>query len=244
MKPELERARPLLGDEGLKKLESAHVAVFGLGGVGSYAAEALVRAGVGTLSLFDGDTVAVSNLNRQLFATQDSIGMYKTDAARARLERIMPNGNIHTYPIFFTPENADTVDFSAFDYVIDAVDMLTAKVAIAVAAQASGTPVISSMGTGNKLDPTAFRVADITKTRVCPLARAMRTALKKAGVPHLLCVYSEELPAPHSANIEEEDHPTPAKKKRPPASLSFVPPVAGMILAGEAIKTISGIKQP
>lgn len=229
------RTQMLLGKEALETLYGATVAVFGLGGVGSYCAEALVRAGVGTLVLFDHDTIDPTNLNRQLFATQGTIGMQKTDAAARRLLEINPDCNIIKHPVFYLPENADEYDFSFYSYIVDAVDTVSAKLEIIARATACAVPVISSMGTGNKLDPTRFRVADITKTSVCPLARVMRRELKKRGISHCKVVYSDEEPL-----TPKESSPPPenAARRAVPGSISFVPPAAGLILAGEVIKDL------
>ena len=223
-----QREERLIGKGALDLLKNSHVAVFGIGGVGCAAAEALVRAGVGALSLFDGDKVSESNINRQLFATANTIGMPKTAAARERLLSVNPDVKITEHPFFYTPETADGVDLSQFDYIIDAVDMVTAKIELAVRANALGVAIISCMGTGNKLDPTAFEVSDIFKTSVCPLCRVMRKELKDRGIKALKVVYSKEEPIT----------PKDCEDKRTPASISFVPPVAGMILAGEAIKDL------
>ena len=223
-----EREERLIGKAALNLLNKAHVAVFGIGGVGCAAAEALVRGGVGTLSLFDGDKVAVSNINRQLFATVNTVGMPKTAAAKERLTTLNPNAKIIENDFFYTLETADSVDLSQFDYIIDAVDMVTAKIELAVRAKEAGVPLISCMGTGNKLDPTAFEVSDIFKTSVCPLCRVMRKELKDRGIRSLKVVYSKEEPI----------KPIGTDDKRTPASISFVPSVAGMVLAGEAIKDL------
>ena len=223
-----EREERLIGKAALARLKNARVAVFGLGGVGGAAAEALCRAGIGSLSLFDGDAVSVTNINRQIFATVDTVGMPKTTAAKNRLLSINPDAEIVENTFFYTPDNADSVDLAQFDYIIDAVDMVTAKIELAVRANALGVAIISCMGTGNKLDPTAFEVSDIFKTSVCPLCRVMRKELKDRGIKALKVVYSKEEPTT----------PKDCEDKRTPASISFVPPVAGMILAGEAIKDL------
>ena len=223
-----ERTARLIGKDALDTLKKARVAVFGLGGVGGAAAEALVRGGVGTLSLFDGDKVSLSNINRQFFATVNTVGMSKTAAAIARLKSLNPDVKLFENCFFYTPETADEVDLSQFDYIIDAVDMVTAKIELIVRSKAAGVPLISCMGTGNKLDPTAFEVCDIFKTSVCPLCRVMRKELKDRGIKDLKVVYSKEEPIT----------PKGTDDKRTPASISFVPPVAGMILAGEVIKEL------
>ncbi len=223
-----ERTARLIGKDALLRLKNAKVAVFGLGGVGGAAAETLTRGAVGSLSIFDGDKVSQSNINRQFFATADTVGMLKTAAAKQRLVSINPDIEIIENPFFYTPENADSVDLAEFDYIVDAIDMVTAKIELALRAQAAGVPIISCMGTGNKLDATAFEVSDIFKTSVCPLCRVMRKELKARGVKKLKVVYSKEEPI----------CPKDTDDKRTPASISFVPPVAGMILAGEVIKDI------
>ena len=216
-------------------MASARVAVFGVGGVGGYAAEALARSGVGTLDLIDSDTVALSNLNRQIIATHSTVGMFKVDAAAARIKDINPDAVVHTYKVFYTPETEDMFDFADYDYIIDAIDTVTGKIALVMNAQASGVPIISSMGAGNKLDPTAFEVADIYKTSVCPLARVMRRELKKRGVKRLKVVYSKEEPLVPAAS----DESLPEGKRQIPGSVAFVPSVAGLIIAGEVVKDIS-----
>lgn len=224
-----ERTERLLGEDAVARLQRSHVAVFGIGGVGGHAAEALVRAGVGTLTLVDADTVSLSNINRQAVALHSTLGMEKTAAAEARFLDINPHLTLHLKSVFFSAENQADFDFSAYDYVIDAIDSVSSKVALILAAQAAGTPVISCMGAGNKLDATAFRVADIYKTSVCPLARVMRTELRRRGVEGLKVVYSEEPPRKSACD------------DRAPGSVSFVPAAAGLILAGEVIKDLSGI---
>ena len=223
-----ERTQRLIGQAALEKLKTARVAVFGLGGVGGAAVEALARAGVGHLALFDGDSVSPTNRNRQIIATEDSTGMLKTRAAADRCRAINPEIEISEHSIFYTLENADEFPLCEYDYIIDAVDMVTAKIELVCRAKKSGTPIVSCMGTGNKLDATAFEVCDIYKTSVCPLARVMRRELQKRGVADLKVVYSKESPR----------QPVGCDDKRTPASISFVPPVAGMILAGEVIKDI------
>lgn len=231
----LERQERLLGRESTTRLGACRVALFGLGGVGSYAAEALARSGVGSLTLVDKDTVGESNLNRQLCALYSTLGQPKVTAVAERLRQINPEIQIEERQEFFLPETAEEFDFSAYDYVIDAIDTVAGKIAIAEAAHAAGVPMISCMGTGNKLDPTAFRVADLSKTSVCPLARVMRRELKKRGIHHLKVVYSEEAP------IRPMGEPDAETGKLLPGSLAFVPPVAGMIAAGEAVKTLLGL---
>lgn len=225
------RTEMLLGSEGVARLASARVAVFGVGGVGGYAVEALARAGVGRLALIDMDTVAESNINRQIIATVDTLGMHKTEAARDRVLSINPEARVNIHTLFFSPENAGDFDFSQYDYVVDAIDSLTSKIELIASATAAGVPIISAMGAGNKLDATAFRVSDISKTSVCPLARAVRVALRKRGINHLKVVYSQEEPK------------LPPDGVRVPGSVSFVPSVMGLIIAGEVIKDISGISR-
>lgn len=217
------RTETLIGKDNLDKLANSRVLVFGLGGVGSYVVEGLVRAGVGSLTLVDGDVVSLSNINRQLIATIDAVGRRKVDVQKERALMINPDINISTYDIFYLPENADQIDFTGFDYVVDAVDTVSAKIEIITRAKKVGVPVISSMGTGNKLDPTLFKVSDISKTKVCPLAKVMRKELKERSITGVKVLYSEE---------------EPVKKERIPASISFVPSVAGLIICGEVIKDI------
>ena len=235
-----ERGAYLLGSAGIRNLREAHVAVFGIGGVGSYAVEALARAGVGALTLVDHDTVSESNINRQLIALHSTVGRFKTDVARDRIADIDPLCTVTVRHEFFLPENADSFDFSSFDYVIDAVDTVSAKIELAVRAEAAGTPIISCMGAGNKLDPTRFTVTDIYKTAGDPLARVMRTRLRKCGVKALKVVCSEEPPSPHAPEFTDAD--TEKKgDRRAPGSLSFVPSVAGLVAAGEVIRALAGI---
>lgn len=232
------RTALLLGEEAMEKLKGSRVAVFGIGGVGGYCVEALARSGVGTLDLIDDDTVNITNLNRQIIATHDTIGMHKVDAAKERVLSINPEAKVNTYKTFYLPETAGEFDFTQYDYVVDAIDTVTGKLMLVQAAKEAGTRVISCMGAGNKLDPTAFEVADISKTSVCPLARIMRKELGKRGIKHLKVVYSKELaltPAP--AEEEGGAHP----KRQTPGSNAFVPAVAGLILAGEVVKDLAGI---
>lgn len=219
-----QRTESLIGARALERLKNAHVAVFGLGGVGGYAVEALARAGVGSLTLIDNDTVNQSNINRQIIALSSTVGLKKTDAFKSRIVDINPELTVFTRDIFFLPESKNEIDFSAFDYVIDAIDTVSGKITIIEECKRTDVPVISSMGTGNKLDPTAFRITDISKTSVCPLARVMRYELKKRGISKLKVLYSTEEPV--------------KKGNRTPASISFVPSVAGLLIAGEVIKDI------
>lgn len=217
------------------RLAAARVAVFGIGGVGSYAAEALIRSGVGAIDLIDHDKVCLTNLNRQLFATQATVGQYKVDAARERLAGINPDAVIRTHPTFYTPETAGQFDFCAYNYVVDAIDTVTGKLALVMQAEAARTPIISAMGAGNKLDPTAFEVADIYQTSVCPLARIMRRELRKRGIRHLKVVYSREEPlTPAHSDAAQED----AARRSTPGSTAFVPPVVGLIIAGEVVRAL------
>ena len=238
MKEELLRTAMLLGEEAVEKLTKARVAVFGIGGVGGYTLEALARAGIGQLDLIDSDTVSRSNINRQLLATHSTVGMLKVEAGRRRVLDINPDCIVRTWPIFYTPETADRFDFTQYDYIVDAIDTVTGKLQLVTAAREAGTPIICCMGTGNKLDASAFEVSDISKTTMCPLARIMRKELGKRGIKHLKVVYSQE-EALSPTGWEEE-----AKllgKRQIPGSVSFVPGAAGLILAGEVIKDIAGI---
>ena len=228
----LERQERLLGVDATEILGKSRVAVFGIGGVGSYAAEALARSGVGQVVLIDKDEVSESNINRQLLALCDTVGRPKVSVMAERMRKINPQIVVEERQEFFLPETAAGFDFCDYDYVIDAIDTVAGKIAIAEAAHAAEVPMISCMGTGNKMDPTAFRVTDLSKTSVCPLARVMRRELKKRGILHLTVVYSEEEPMTPAGEID------PETGKKLPGSLAFVPPVAGMIAAGEAVKTI------
>ena len=219
----------LIGTDALEKLKSATVAVFGVGGVGGYAVEALARAGVGRLVLVDSDVVSLSNINRQIIATYRTVGMYKTEAMRERLLEINPDIEIELHTVFFDETRVLDFDFSSYDYVVDAIDSISAKIELIVAAKSAGTPIISAMGAGNKLDPTRFEISDISKTEVCPLARAVRTRLRKRGINNLKVVYSKELP--HVANDGE----------RVPASISFVPSAMGLVIASAVVKDITEI---
>ena len=234
MKADLSRTELILGKEAIKKLNSSRVAVFGVGGVGGYVAEALARSGVGTIDLVDSDTVAPSNVNRQIYALTSTLGMFKTEAAAHRIADIDPDIRVIEHRVFFLPETADSFDFSEYDYVVDAVDTVSAKIEIVMRAEAAGTPVISAMGAGNKIDPTAFEVADIYNTSVCPLARVMRTELRRRGIKKLKVVYSKEPPLSPDKS-EAEDVPG---RRAVPGSVSFVPGVAGLIIAGEVIKDL------
>lgn len=232
------RTRMLLGDEKWERLRRAHVAVFGLGGVGGYAVEALARSGVGRLTLVDHDTISLTNLNRQILATHDTVGQFKADAAAARVKSIDPEISVTALKLFYTPETAQEVDFSAFDYVIDAIDTVTGKLSLIMEARRAGTPILSSMGTGNKLDPALLKLGDIYSTSVCPLARIMRKELRKRGVPSLTVVYSEEEPivpaAPPETGAER-----PEGRRALPGSTAFVPAAAGLLLAGEVVRALT-----
>ena len=231
------REELLIGQEGVEKLHGCRVAVFGLGGVGGYCVEALARAGVGALDLIDHDRVALTNINRQILATVKTVGRFKVDVAAERIAEIAPACLVRTFKTFYLPETAGAFDFHNYDYIVDAIDTVAGKLAIAQNAEAAGTPAISCMGAGNKLDPTMFEVADIFSTSVCPLARTMRRELKKLGVKHLKVVYSKEEPIRPLPSEEESG------KRETPGSISFVPSVAGLILAGEVVKDLIGRKQ-
>ena len=237
MKEEFSRTALLLGEDGVNRLSQATVAVFGVGGVGSYCVEALARAGVGTLILFDNDRVAASNINRQLIALQSTIGMLKTEAAAQRIADINPECRVVQYPVFFLPENASEYDLSACSYIVDAVDTVAAKLSIIQLAIEQKIPVISCMGAGNKLDPTRFEVSDISRTSVCPLARVIRRELKKRAREHCKVVYSQE-PALSPAAADEA-LPAGSSRRTIPGSVSFVPSAAGLVLAGEVIKDLA-----
>ena len=231
------RTELILGEAAMARLAGSRVAVFGLGGVGGYVVEALARCGVGALDLVDHDLISESNLNRQILATRESVGLPKVEAAAARIKSINPACLVRAHRCFYLPDTAAAFDFSQFDYVVDAIDTVTGKLLIVQEARRCGVPVISSMGTGNKLDPTAFRVADISRTAVCPLARIMRKELKKRGVEHLKVVYSREKPLSQKPG----NAPVPESGRRAvPGSVPFVPAVAGLILAGEVVRDLTG----
>ena len=233
----------------MEKLKGARVAVFGIGGVGGYVCEGLVRSGVGAFDLVDDDKVCLTNLNRQIIATRKTVGKYKVDVMRERMLEINPDCDVRVHKCFYRPETAAEFNFSDYDYVVDAVDTVTAKVTLVLEAQKAGVPIISCMGAGNKLDPSRFRVADIYKTQGCPLARVMRTALRKRGVKKLKVVYSDEIPTRpiEDMSISCRSHcicPPGAKHKCTerrdiPGSTAFVPSVAGLIIAGEVVKDLS-----
>lgn len=245
------RTQLLFGPEAMEKLRHSRVAVFGIGGVGGYAVEALARSGVGTLDLIDDDRVCLTNLNRQLHATRKTVGQYKVDAAKDRVEEINPNCRVNIYKTFYMPDTKDQFDFSAYDYVIDAIDTVTGKLTLVEAAKAANTPIICSMGAGNKTDPTAFRVADIYETSVCPLARVMRTECRRRGIRHLKVVYSTEPPIRplEDPTISCRQHcicPPGTRKctvrRDIPGSTAFVPSVVGLIIAGEVVKDLVNSK--
>ncbi len=245
------RTQLLLGADGMDKLSAARVAVFGIGGVGGYTVEALARSGVGTLDIIDDDRVCLTNVNRQIFATRKTVGQYKVDVAQQRILEINPDAVVHTYKTFYAPQTAAQFDFTQYDYVVDAIDTVTGKLELVEQAQRAGVPIISSMGAGNKMDPTAFEVTDIYKTSVCPLARVMRRELKKRGIRKLKVVYSREqaMTPIDDMTISCRTHcicpPGTARKctqrRQVPGSNAFVPPVAGLILAGEVVKDLTGV---
>ena len=245
------RTQLLLGQEGMEKLYRARVAVFGIGGVGGYTVEALARSGVGTLDLIDDDKVCLTNLNRQIFATRKTVGQYKVDVAQQRILEINPKAVVHTYKTFYAPQTAEQFDFSQYDYVVDAIDTVTGKLELVVQAEKAGVPIISSMGAGNKMDPTAFEVADIYETSVCPLARVMRKELKKRGIKKLKVVYSKEPPMTPIEDMAVSCRtncicPPGTERKctqrrQVPGSNAFVPSVVGLIIAGEVVKDLTAM---
>lgn len=243
------RTELLLGKENMERLKNARVAVFGIGGVGGYTVEALARSGVGTLDLIDDDKVCLTNINRQIIATRSTVGKYKVDVAKERILDINPHAVVNTYQTFYMPDTADQFNFYAYDYVVDAIDTVTGKLELVEQAERCHVPIISSMGAGNKMDPTAFQVADITETSVCPLAKVMRRELKKRGIPHLKVVYSKEKPMTpiDDMAISCREHcicPPGAERKCTqrraiPGSNAFVPSVVGLIIAGEVVKDLT-----
>lgn len=263
----LDRTQRLLGKDGMERLKQSHVAVFGIGGVGGYAVEALARSGIGALTLVDHDRVEASNLNRQIIALHSTLGQYKVDAAAARVADIAPNCHVSTYRCFFSEEHVQTFDFSRYDFVIDAIDSIKSKVLLIETCIRAGTPIISCMGAGNKLDASAFRVCDLAKTKVCPLARVMRRELKRRGIVHLPVVYSEEPPITlakqntqnqtlqtmyqqqhqtdvlsnmHTAeSAKTNDNDEISSKRNPPGSVSFVPAAAGLLLGGTVVRALA-----
>lgn len=234
MTDQFSRTELLIGAEGMERLKNARVAVFGIGGVGGYAAEALARSGVGSLDLIDHDRVCLTNLNRQIIAVQDTIGRYKTEVMKERILSINPSARVQEHRCFYLPETAEKFDFTQYSYVVDAVDTVTAKIHMILQAKEAGVPVISCMGAGNKLDPCKFQVADIYETSICPLARIMRRELKKRGVKDLKVVFSTEPAAAVEETAEESG------KRKTPGSIAFVPSVAGLILAGQVIRELAG----
>ena len=236
MNTQFSRTEALLGSAAMEKLHSSRVAVFGVGGVGGYTVEALARSGIGHLALIDPDDVGLTNINRQILATHTSLGMLKVEAAKKRVLDINPEAQVDIYPIFYTPETADSIDLKQFDYIVDAIDTVTGKLCLVQRAVEAGVPIISCMGAGNKLDGTAFRVADISKTSVCPLARVMRKELKKRGISHLKVVFSTE-DSLKPVGVEEEA--AALGKRQIPGSTSYIPGIAGLLLAGEVIKDLT-----
>ena len=243
------RTQLVFGKEAMDRLKGSRVAVFGVGGVGGYTVEALARSGVGAIDIIDNDKVCLTNINRQIIATGKTVGKYKVDVAKERIEEINPDCKVTAFRTFYMPETADRFDFTKYDYVVDAIDTVTGKIALIENAKKAGTPIISSMGAGNKVDPTAFEVADIYKTSVCPLARVMRYELKRRGIKKLKVVYSKEKPIPPVADEDPNGEngclsmaDKVAGKRQVPGSTAFVPSVAGLIIAGEVIKDIIGYK--
>lgn len=246
------RTQLIFGKEAMDKLKGARVAVFGIGGVGGYTVEALARSGVGAIDIIDDDKVCLTNINRQIIATTKTVGKYKVDVAKERIEDINPDCKVTAFKTFYMPETADQFDFTQYDYVVDAIDTVTGKIALIENAKKAGTPIISSMGAGNKVDPTAFEVTDIYKTSVCPLAKVMRYELKRRGIRKLKVVYSKEKPIPpvDDMDISCRQHcicPPGTERKctqrrQVPGSTAFVPSVAGLIIAGEVIKDITEFK--
>ena len=230
------RTELLLGQDAMEKLRGSRVAVFGIGGVGGHVVEALARSGVGAFDLIDNDSVSITNINRQIIATLDSVGKYKTEVMKERILSINPEAEIEIHNCFFLPETQEMFNFSNYDYVVDAVDTVTAKIALVMACEEAKVPIISSMGAGNKLNPAAFEVADIYKTSVCPLAKVMRRELKKRNIKKLKVVYSKEIPLTPGASEEE------TTKRALPGSIAFTPSVAGLILASEVIKDLTGVR--
>ena len=235
MENQFSRTERLLGKENMEKLAAARVCIFGIGGVGGYVAEALARSGVGHLELVDNDVICLSNLNRQIIATHETLGQYKVDVMKERILSINPTAEVTVYKCFYLPETRAQFDFTNYDYVVDAIDTVAGKIALVLQAEESGTPIISSMGAGNKLDPAAFQVADIYQTTVCPLAKVMRKELKKRGVKKLKVVYSKEQPV---AVQNDEESLLSSPRRSIPGSIAFVPSVAGLIIAGEVVKDL------
>lgn len=247
MLDQFSRTQLLFGADNMEKLRNSRVAIFGVGGVGGYAVEALARSGVGTLDLIDNDKVCLSNINRQIIATRKTIGKYKVDVAKERVLEINPDANVNTYRMFYLPETKDEFHFEDYDYVVDAIDTVTGKIQLVLQAQEAGTPIISSMGAGNKINPADFEVADIYKTSVCPLAKVMRRELKKRGVKALKVVYSKEKPIKPVEDMSDsncsslyEETIKATEKRAIPGSTAFVPSTVGLIIASEVIKDILG----
>lgn len=238
MEDQYSRTRLLLGQQAIQRLRQARVIVFGVGGVGGYVVEALARSGIGALDLVDNDTVSLSNLNRQIIASHSTLGQYKVDAAAARIRDIDPTIQVQVYRMFVLPENLAQFDFGQYDYIVDAIDTVSAKLALAQAAQQAGVPILCAMGAGNKMDPTRFEVADIYDTSVCPLAKVMRTECRKRGVRKLKVVYSREPALPPAPG--ETPPPAPGSRRATPGSNAFVPAAAGLVLAGELIRDLTG----
>ena len=241
MRSQFQRTEMLLGDAAMERLSKARVAVFGIGGVGGYVVEALARSGVGTLDIIDNDIVSLSNLNRQIIATHPVIGRPKVEVAKERILSINPEAVVNAYQIFYLPDTPSPLNFKDYDYVVDAIDTVTGKIGLVMEAQKAGVPVISSMGTGNKLDPSALQVADIYKTSVCPLARVMRRELKKRGVKSLKVVYSKETPVEPYSNSPGFAGMPVSERNAVPGSTAFVPAAAGLILAGQVIRDLTGV---
>ncbi|NMB44577.1 MAG: tRNA threonylcarbamoyladenosine dehydratase [Clostridiales bacterium] len=253
MENEFTRSTLLLGQEAMDKIAGSRVAVFGVGGVGGYVVEALVRTGLGEIDIIDNDTVALSNINRQIIATNKTLGRYKVDVMKERILDINPNVKVHTYKSFFLPDNSDDFDFTQYDFVVDAIDTVTGKLEIIEKANKANVPVISAMGAGNKLDPTRLEVADIYETSICPLAKVMRRELRARGIKGLKVVYSKEVPLKPMHSLDQQANQADTskegvedkskaketwKRRATPGSVSFVPPVAGLIIAGEVIKDL------
>lgn len=239
MEEQFVRTAYLLGDEAVERLKRSSVILFGVGGVGSFCAEALARAGIGKLCLVDPDAVSESNLNRQLVALRSTIGRNKAEVMKERIADINPMAEVTAIPLFYLPENADSVDLSAYDVVIDAVDTVSAKIELAVRANALGVPVVSAMGAGNKLHPEMFEISDLAKTSVCPLARVMRTELKKRGIVHMRVVYSKEMPRELHPDYKEREACSFPGRRQIPGSVSFVPSAAGLLLVAEVIRLLT-----
>lgn len=242
MSEQFSRTQLLFGSDAMKKLASSRVAVFGVGGVGGYVVEALVRSGIGAIDIIDDDKVCLSNLNRQIIALHSTVGRYKVDVAEERIKDINPNCTVYKHRMFYVPETRDHFDFSQYDYVVDAIDTVKGKVELVMQAQESNVPIISSMGAGNKTSPAMFEVADIYKTSVCPLAKVMRYELRKRGVKHLKVVYSKEQPlTPQADSSQQAEAPQPGRRSVP-GSTAFVPSAVGLIIAGEVVKDLINLK--